>query len=213
MLTLAPAIGRLGGTPGGFLLTFGRVPLFVYLLHLYVAHGAAVLVGMLHGIPAAAFFSDWRDAPLLAAGWGFGLPGVYLAWACVRARAVAAGGVVRPPQGAPTRLVARVLVTATLGRPSVEKHPAGRKSLQQQVHIADVAREQKAAALEGLEEKDGIDQKRRIRRRRKLAGPSQSTGQEIPASIVALTLGTPSRCGGIASMTPCIARSTSAVPA
>lgn len=83
VLTLAPAIGRIGGGPGGFLLAFGRVPLFVYLLHLYVAHGSAVLVGALEGIPPSAFFTGERDTPLLAAGWGFGLPGVYLAWASV----------------------------------------------------------------------------------------------------------------------------------
>ncbi len=82
VLTLAPAIGKIGGRIGGMLLTFGRVPLFVYLIHLYLAHGAAVLVGMAMGVPVNLFFGG-SSARLLAAGGGVSLGGVYLAWAAV----------------------------------------------------------------------------------------------------------------------------------
>ena len=63
--------------------TFGRVPLFVYLIHLYVAHGAAVLVGAAMGVPWRLHFGHGNDAALVAAGAGIGLPGVYIAWVAI----------------------------------------------------------------------------------------------------------------------------------
>jgi uncharacterized membrane protein len=75
------AMERLRGAAAAVLLAFGRVPLFAYVLHLFVAHGLALLVGVAMGFPAGIFL-DMRDDPsrAVAAGWGFGLPGVYLAW-------------------------------------------------------------------------------------------------------------------------------------
>ncbi len=83
VLTFAPAIARIGGTLGGMILTFGRVPLFVYLIHLYVAHGSAVLVRMAMGEAPRMTFGARPDAALVAAKTGVGLPGVYLAWILV----------------------------------------------------------------------------------------------------------------------------------
>jgi hypothetical protein len=76
------ALERLRGPAADVLLAFGRVPLFTYVLHLFVAHGLALLVGLAMGFPAGIFL-DMRDDPsrAVAAGWGFGLGGVYLAWA------------------------------------------------------------------------------------------------------------------------------------
>ena len=65
------------------IVAFGRVPFFFYVLHIYVIHLLAVLTAMafhqpyswlLHG---GFFLNDRPD------GYGYGLPGVYLAWATV----------------------------------------------------------------------------------------------------------------------------------
>ena len=63
----------------GVLLTFGRVPMFFYVLHLYLIHLLAVLVAALHGEPVGwlfhgAIFGDTPD------GYGYHLPLVYLMW-------------------------------------------------------------------------------------------------------------------------------------
>jgi uncharacterized membrane protein len=66
------------------LLTFGRTPLFTYLLHVWIAHGLALSIGLALGYPASAFLNTITDpSRLIELGWGFGLPEVYAAWACV----------------------------------------------------------------------------------------------------------------------------------
>jgi uncharacterized membrane protein len=72
---------RLKGPVSQVMLNFGRTPLFMYVLHIYVAHLLALAVGVAMGVPASAFL-DYRVDPsrASAAGWGFGLGGVYLAW-------------------------------------------------------------------------------------------------------------------------------------
>ena len=53
-LLLLSAIERLGGFAGEMLATFGRVPLFIYLLHLYAAHAVAVVLWLSAFEPAIA---------------------------------------------------------------------------------------------------------------------------------------------------------------
>ena len=60
--------------------TYGRVPFFYYVLHIYLLHLAALTL-------TAANHLDWRFWLLPASvfarhlqGWGYTLPGVYLAW-------------------------------------------------------------------------------------------------------------------------------------
>jgi len=66
------------------LLTFGRTPLFTYLLHVWIAHALAMAVGMAVGVPPSAFLTMITDpSRVIEAGWGFSLWGVYLAWATV----------------------------------------------------------------------------------------------------------------------------------
>jgi len=77
LMTLGPAMIVLAlldkGTPAWMrpLLVFGRVPLFYYLLHLPLIHGMAIAVKVM-------FFAG--PVPP-GTRLGFGLPGVYLAWA------------------------------------------------------------------------------------------------------------------------------------
>jgi uncharacterized membrane protein len=61
------------------LLTFGRVPLFFYILHLYVIHALAVLTGLLFHQPVAWL---WHGGFLFGApdDWGYNLPFIYLVW-------------------------------------------------------------------------------------------------------------------------------------
>jgi uncharacterized membrane protein len=92
LMTLGPAIAALAvivrvnirGPVGRTLVTFGRVPLFYYLLQWYVIHGLAVLVGLVRGLPVAWQFSSAALGPP-PEGWALGLPGIYAAWAVVMA--------------------------------------------------------------------------------------------------------------------------------
>jgi uncharacterized membrane protein len=85
-LVLLLGLDRARGAFARLLLTFGRTPLFTYLLHVWIAHGLAVVVGVALGVPASAFLNTITDpSRLVAAGWGFGLVGVYAAWAVVLA--------------------------------------------------------------------------------------------------------------------------------
>jgi len=73
--------GRGRGIPTALspLLTFGRVPMFFYILHLYLIHSLAVVVALLSHQPV-----DWlfHGGFIFGApdGWGYGLPFVYLMW-------------------------------------------------------------------------------------------------------------------------------------
>lgn len=72
---------RLTGRIASVLTTFGRTPLFTYLIHVWLAHGLAVIAGLAMGIPLDAFVNSILDPDRLTqAEWGFGLGGVYLAW-------------------------------------------------------------------------------------------------------------------------------------
>lgn len=85
-LALLPLLARLRGPAANGLLTFGRTPLFTYVLHVFLAHGLALVVGSMMGVPPAAFFNLLGDpGRVIEAGWGFGLIGVYAAWAAVLA--------------------------------------------------------------------------------------------------------------------------------
>lgn len=63
-----------------FLQTFGRVPLFFYVLHLYLAHLSAGLLAWMMGWDTAVLTSSHKTLP---AGWGVSLPWVYVAWITV----------------------------------------------------------------------------------------------------------------------------------
>jgi hypothetical protein len=80
------ALESLRGPLARILLAYGRTPLFTYLLHIYIAHGAALLVGLATGFPAQAFYATLTDpSRLVNLHWGFGLGVVYLVWILVLA--------------------------------------------------------------------------------------------------------------------------------
>jgi len=85
LMTLGPAIASLAlfehwrGRVAGFFVVFGRVPLFFYVLHIFLIHALAVLAAWITiGGPGSLVGSE---KPLeLPKGYGFGLPVVYLVW-------------------------------------------------------------------------------------------------------------------------------------
>src|SRR5262249_44847467 len=88
LVTLGPALVVLALLDGAHgrtvdaLETLGRVPLFFYVLHIVVAHLSAGLLALAMGLGTTALGTIFVPFPR---GWGFGLPGVYLAWVFVLA--------------------------------------------------------------------------------------------------------------------------------
>jgi uncharacterized membrane protein len=88
LMTLGPALVALAvaerarGRMASWIAVYGRVPMFFYVAHIFVAHAAGVVLALLQGgelrrIPIMtdpASLPDW---------YGVSLPGVYVAWACV----------------------------------------------------------------------------------------------------------------------------------
>jgi uncharacterized membrane protein len=84
MFLLLTAMERLGSFAGDVLATFGRVPLFIYVLHLYTAHAAAITLFRIEGFG----FHQLRGFGVRAAppeGLGLGLATTYVAWILIMA--------------------------------------------------------------------------------------------------------------------------------
>ncbi len=79
-IALLPLLERATGPLARAVTVFGRVPLFFYVIHLYLVHALALIVGVLAGFEALSFLRVWMFNP---DGWGYGLPVVYLVWAGV----------------------------------------------------------------------------------------------------------------------------------
>lgn len=86
MITLGPMLlvcagaDRLSGRLKETLVMFGRVPFAFYVLHLYLIHALALLLGLWQGYSAEDFLVPYMFLP---EGYGIGLPEVYLVWALV----------------------------------------------------------------------------------------------------------------------------------
>jgi hypothetical protein len=87
LMTLGPAILALAifDRPLGRLaqpvITFGRVPLFYYVLHIALIHGMAVLLDdWRFGWSPLAWNGPWFPRATAPPGWGVSLPVVYLLW-------------------------------------------------------------------------------------------------------------------------------------
>jgi hypothetical protein len=65
------------------LITFGRVPLFYYLIHLPLIHALVLLASCVTGREMAwlfGVFSTPDNSPSAVPGRGFGLPAIYTLW-------------------------------------------------------------------------------------------------------------------------------------
>ena len=71
---------------GTMVIRIGRVPLFFYVLHLFLLHGLAVIAVVLSGRPWTDMISitniNGKDSPWLK-GYGFSLAGTYGVWILV----------------------------------------------------------------------------------------------------------------------------------
>jgi uncharacterized membrane protein len=86
VFVLLPLVERWRGALARMLLVFGSVPLFAYVLHLYLAHGLGILERRAAGQDASAMYDLIRTAiyhPERLQGTGFALPVVYLSWIAV----------------------------------------------------------------------------------------------------------------------------------
>jgi hypothetical protein len=89
-MTLGPALiflanaENIKGRVVNFFSTFGRVPFFYYILHLYLIHLLAMLAAQLTGFGwKIMILSDWIGSVPALKGYGFSLWVVYLVWAVV----------------------------------------------------------------------------------------------------------------------------------
>ncbi|HWA01583.1 MAG TPA: heparan-alpha-glucosaminide N-acetyltransferase domain-containing protein [Caulobacterales bacterium] len=83
VFVLFPLLARLQGPLAKVLLAYGSVPLFTYVLHIYIVHAVALIAGVATGYDAGIFVDYFRhlfSQPGDFAGFGFSLPIVYLVW-------------------------------------------------------------------------------------------------------------------------------------
>jgi hypothetical protein len=88
VLSLWPLLARLRGPVATVLNTFGAVPFFFYLLHVYLIHALSIAANAAAGHDVRGLFNYMMNVflhPELLNGLGFALPWVYVAWAAVLA--------------------------------------------------------------------------------------------------------------------------------
>lgn len=91
LMTLGPTLvalallERVRGRVATAVMTFGRVPLLFYVLHIYVAHAVAVVLAYAQGGTAAFLLSNGAvtPTPFYPDWYGVGLAGVYMAWVAI----------------------------------------------------------------------------------------------------------------------------------
>lgn len=88
LMTLGPAIlflaifDRPMGPAAGPIITFGRVPLFFYLLHIFLIHTGVIVLDLIRfGNSPQLLSGPWMlKKDVIPANYGVGLPWVYLIW-------------------------------------------------------------------------------------------------------------------------------------
>jgi hypothetical protein len=64
----------------GFFRTYGRVPMFYYILHFYIIHTIAIIVFFSQGFSTSEIVTPNNPFLFKPPGFGFGLVGVYAVW-------------------------------------------------------------------------------------------------------------------------------------
>jgi uncharacterized membrane protein len=64
----------------GFFRTYGRVPMFYYILHFYIIHTIAIIVFFAQGFSTSEIVTKNNPFLFKPPGFGFGLEGVYAVW-------------------------------------------------------------------------------------------------------------------------------------
>jgi len=88
MFSLWPALAKLRGPAASMLNTFGAVPFFFYVLHIYLIHLLAIAANAAMGRDPSGLLDYMINVfmrPERFAGLGFSLPWVYAAWLIVLA--------------------------------------------------------------------------------------------------------------------------------
>ena len=83
------------GIIAGWITTFGRVPLFYYLAHIYLLHASAIVFAQITTGSAGFAASHKPD------GYGLGLAGIYTVWLATYYSIRSAAGLLRSSGGAP----------------------------------------------------------------------------------------------------------------
>jgi uncharacterized membrane protein len=78
-ILLLPQLEKMRNTAGRFFTVFGKVPLFYYIMHLFVLHGMALLTAVALGFPAT-YFTESTHSFAGKPHWGYSLPAVYMWW-------------------------------------------------------------------------------------------------------------------------------------
>jgi uncharacterized membrane protein len=78
-ITLMPLFEKWSNPISRFFTVYGRVPMFYYILHIFLIHGMALTVGVLSGFPVS-IFTDISSLFNATLHWGFSLPWVYFFW-------------------------------------------------------------------------------------------------------------------------------------
>ncbi len=88
VFTIWPLLTRIKGPVRSVLNTFGAVPFFFYVLHIYLVHTLAIVANAAVGKPIEGYFDYMINvflAPEKLQGAGFTLPWIYVAWIVVLA--------------------------------------------------------------------------------------------------------------------------------
>src|SRR6185437_60779 len=80
-ITVMPLLEKMNNGLARFFTVYGRVPMFYYILHIYLIHGMALITGLILGFPSDIFTNNGGIFNPNN-GWGCSLPIVYLCWVC-----------------------------------------------------------------------------------------------------------------------------------